>query len=357
MGLSKLKKLTYIVNTTILIMVLGLMGFFYIIKASFLVYFSIPTALIYVIGYYLIFRERLYDYVRLVYFWISLYMGVTTVCLGYGYGFHLYSMSMIPIIFYSVYMGRSLKNTKSVNAIPASIAIVVIYLVCTLIPVFKGPIYSNDLGVDVIFWIVNSIIVFSFLIFYTNMLIKGISSSEDRYIKLAMEDKLTGLYNRHYMLDRLDELAEKDIDTKNKDTNNKDIKDSSAEDDYYIAMLDIDDFKKINDVYGHNAGDFILKSVAEIMKSTCSDSLVCRWGGEEFLVLGYDKTIAAQQMEGLSEKVSREAFVFEENNISLTVTIGIADRNEADSIDKWIQAADIRLYEGKKSGKNRVVYH
>ena len=74
MILENLKKLTYIVNTVILILVFGLMGFFYIIKATFLVYFSIPTALVYLIGYVMISRNHLYGYVCFVYMWLTLYM-------------------------------------------------------------------------------------------------------------------------------------------------------------------------------------------------------------------------------------------------------------------------------------------
>ena len=337
MVLSNLKKLTLIVNTAILLMVFGLMAFFYAIKATFLVYFSIPTALVYVIGYIPISKNRLYGYVVMVYCWLTLYMGVTTVCLGYSYGFHLYCMSMIPIIFYSGYMGRELSG-RHINALYASLGIVAFYLVTTLIPVYRGPIYTSNTGADTLFWIVNSLIVFSFLIFYTNLMIKGIVYSEDRLKKIALEDNLTGLYNRHYMLTQLEAPSDKSSD-------------------FFVAMVDIDDFKKINDIYGHNAGDYILKSVAETMKSVCENSLVSRWGGEEFLVLGYDKAKAMSQMESVRRAINEADLSFESQKIKVSVTIGIAGREEAESIDKWVQIADERLYDGKNSGKNKVVYN
>ena len=98
MELKSIKKLSLTVNTVILIMVFGLMFFFHLCNVTFLVYFSIPTSMIYVIGYCLIHKNKLNIYVWLVFFWLTFYMGVTTICLGYDYGFHLYCFSMIPSV-------------------------------------------------------------------------------------------------------------------------------------------------------------------------------------------------------------------------------------------------------------------
>ncbi|HOC35145.1 MAG TPA: GGDEF domain-containing protein, partial [Ruminococcus flavefaciens] len=86
MKLSHVQKFSAAVNTVILLMVFGLMAFFHLCKVHFLTMFSIPTAMIYFIGYYLIYKEKLLAYVWMVYCWLTFYMGVTTVCLGYGYG-------------------------------------------------------------------------------------------------------------------------------------------------------------------------------------------------------------------------------------------------------------------------------
>ena len=108
MVMHDLKKLTRLINTIILVMVFGLMGFFAISKATFMVWFSIPTALVYILGFFLIQNDRLDIYLRMVYGWLTLYMSLATVCLGYEFGFHLYCMSMIPIIFYTEYMAYKL---------------------------------------------------------------------------------------------------------------------------------------------------------------------------------------------------------------------------------------------------------
>ncbi|MBO5382863.1 MAG: hypothetical protein J6A30_01035 [Ruminococcus sp.] len=146
MELVTAKKLSYTVNTVILMLVFGLMGFFHICEVTFLTIFSIPTAMIYLIGYYLIKKERLALYVWAVYFWLTLYMGLTTICLGYGYGFHLYCFSMIPTMFVTEYISYKLnKKTmkiKSMNAIHISGAIAVFYLLCTGYVSIFGPIYN-----------------------------------------------------------------------------------------------------------------------------------------------------------------------------------------------------------------------
>ena len=137
MDLNRIRRFTYIINTVILLLVLGLAGFFVLCKATFLIWFSIPTLLIYVIGYILIARDRLDIYVRLVYFWITLYMCVCTFFLGYKIGFHLYCMSMIPIIFYTEYMADKLGRPR-VNAFAVSGIIGICYLVCTGYAVLSG---------------------------------------------------------------------------------------------------------------------------------------------------------------------------------------------------------------------------
>ncbi len=123
MDVKNVRKLTLIINTLILFLVFGLAGFFYMCKATYLVWFSIPTALIYVLGYFIIFVDRLDIYVRLVYLWITFYMSLTTICLGYKMGFHLYCLSMIPIIFCTEYIAEQI-GKKKINAFAVSAVVV-----------------------------------------------------------------------------------------------------------------------------------------------------------------------------------------------------------------------------------------
>ena len=336
MTTDKIKRVTYIINTVILLMVIFLLTFFIIFKATFMIYFSIPTMLVYIAGYFLVFKDRLDIYVVMVYFWLTLYMSVSTICMGNDYGFELYSMSMIPIIFVTEYMAFRIKR-KRIKAFPFSIAIVVLYMISTFYVLHFGSVYEVEKNAAKIFWISNSLIVLSFLIFYSSFSVRNIIESENRLNNMAHLDNLTKLYNRYYMMDKLENIE-------------------SAENTAFLAMIDIDDFKKINDIYGHNAGDYVLVHIADIMRSVCKKCTVSRWGGEEFLILYEDKIDKEKNVfEKLRKAIDSEKFVFDDQEIKVTVTIGLAEKINDGPIDKWVQAADEKLYSGKKSGKNKVV--
>ena len=337
MDMAYMKKFATIVNAVILGLVFGLWAFFAVIKVDFLVWFSIPTALVYIVGFFLIHTGKLDSYVWMVYAWLTLYMGVTTVCLGYGYGFHLYCFSMIPIIFFTEYLSYKLRVKPKIRALYFSIGLAVFYLICTGYAAYFGPVYQRDRKTAAFFWIFNGLTVLSFLIYYTNYLIRTTISSEEKLREIAHIDRLTGLYNRHYMLEKLDLLSE-------------------SENAGMLAMADIDDFKKINDSYGHGAGDLVLETVAEIMRREFPGCEISRWGGEEFLILMPKDIEGYEDMpERMRRAVESESITFEENDIPVTVTIGTAYRSSGQSVDKWIQTVDEKLYIGKKSGKNKVV--
>lgn len=335
MDTKRIKRFTFIINTVILFLVIGLAGFFVLCKAPFLIWFSIPTLFVYIIGYILIAKDRLDIYVRIVYFWITIYFCLCTICLGYKIGMHLYCMSMIPIIFYTEYMADKMGKAR-VNAFVVSGIIAIGYLISTGYSAFLGPIYTVDNTIAGAFWIFNSVIVLAFLVFYSRLMLSLIGDYENKLKETALIDRLTGLYNRHYMIGRLESAAK--------------------EAPYFIAMLDIDDFKKINDRYGHNAGDYVLVNVARIMKENCRNSKISRWGGEEFLILTPgDIAGGASLIEQLRSAVEKEDFSFGEDHIKVTITAGLADYTGDISVDKWVNTADENLYKGKKSGKNKVV--
>jgi len=123
-------------------------------------------------------------------------------------------------------------------------------------------------------------------------------------------------------------------------------------------MIDIDHFKKVNDALGHQAGDALLREIAQIIQRCIRDvDTVARWGGEEFVVLGPNtstenaKLAAARVLNAVSQQVFAE---FE--GIKITVSIGIAGLPNPgiDTPEKLINAADIALYEAKKNGRNRM---
>ena len=124
------------------------------------------------------------------------------------------------------------------------------------------------------------------------------------------------------------------------------------------GICDIDDFKLINDNYGHNYGDYVLKTVAKLMKEELSEEIVCRWGGGEFLVIGKNKNNeneAYEKIERVRKLIKEYNFSYEGTDIILTITGGVALYQKGQSVEKWIETADQKLYEGKNSGKNRII--
>ena len=126
-----------------------------------------------------------------------------------------------------------------------------------------------------------------------------------------------------------------------------------------VMMLDIDFFKKVNDKYGHLAGDYVLKEVANIIKNTIRKSDFCgRFGGEEFIiVLPNTKLSGAMRLaERIRENIQNHQFIFNNQKINITISIGITTASKSDSLFSLIQRADEALYEAKNKGRNRVEY-
>lgn len=123
---------------------------------------------------------------------------------------------------------------------------------------------------------------------------------------------------------------------------------------FSLLFFDLDDFKKINDHYGHNIGDIVLAEMAGLVKSSLrKDDALFRWGGEEFIILasGTEMESAVKVAEKLRAKVEEHVFQVVGR---VTLSIGIAEYNRGEEIDTLIERADAALYKAKKNGKNRV---
>lgn len=157
------------------------------------------------------------------------------------------------------------------------------------------------------------------------------------------KDYMTGLYNRRYFFEYGKEIYEK---------NKKDNKSLA------LSIIDIDNFKNINDSYGHDVGDLAIKEVSKVLnKNIISNTLISRLGGEEFCILFYNRS--KEEVEKLLEVIRRS---FENNfieinklKINYTVSIGCSFEYGKD-IDEMVQFADKGLYDAKKLGRNQVRY-
>ena len=335
--LDQMKKLTFWVNT-------GLMGFvafmiwaFAYYGVTIMVWQSVPTAIAYVAMYGLVRKGKLDTYVLITYLLITAYMITATLCMGVSAGYLLYCMSLIPLSFYMEYMGDHL-HTRKMNAMVTSMILVALFLGLSWYVTIHGPIYEVESTFLLRCLIGNAIGVFCFLIGYTRLVTRMVQSSEKQLSDMAHKDQLTGLFNRHYLMSRLETLCGR-----------------TGEQLPWVAMIDIDDFKNINDTYGHQAGDFVLTELARMMRERCSDCEIARWGGEEFLIVADGTTQNMAELETLRQTVAQHAFDCDGMTIPVTITVGVTRCEPDMSLDQWIRAADSKLYQGKGSGKNQVV--
>jgi len=173
------------------------------------------------------------------------------------------------------------------------------------------------------------------------MAIENSKVYEETLLK-SHKDSLTNLWNHGYFQYKLDEEIQK---TK------------SGPEHLSLTLIDIDDFKKYNDTFGHQIGDLALKQIAELItKNSRATDIACRYGGEEFVIimLSTSKKDAVVNAERLRQSV--EKFIFAPSH-RLTISIGIATF-PSDSLEKegLIKKSDLCLYKAKQEGKNRVIY-
>lgn len=155
---------------------------------------------------------------------------------------------------------------------------------------------------------------------------------------LANHDSLTKLQNRYRMPQIYQEYRDRERP-------------------FCVVLGDVDDFKKINDSFGHDCGDQVLKSLADLIHKRVSEKRgsVCRWGGEEILILlpvqwqeGYEI------IEALREEIGELAVEYEGKKIRNTMTFGVSASEEAQTLERLVKLADDRMYQGKVNGKNQV---
>ncbi len=171
---------------------------------------------------------------------------------------------------------------------------------------------------------------------------KALEKAFQKMEKLASTDQLTGLYNRRSLLERIE------IET---------VRMGRTWKPFSFIMLDIDDFKKINDTDGHECGDKVLIILAQILKSSLRlQDVSARWGGEEFLILLPDTPIdgALQLAEKIRHTVASLDVSCKENEVQFTISAGVSSYDHPEPIESIIRKADDALYLAKKAGKNCV---
>jgi two-component system, cell cycle response regulator len=160
--------------------------------------------------------------------------------------------------------------------------------------------------------------------------------------KMTIVDGLTQTHNKRYLFEALDREI---------------LRARRHERPLSLLMFDIDHFKEINDHYGHLAGDYVLRELADTVQSRIRrDEVFARYGGEEFVIVLPETPLdgATALAESIREKVEEHRFVFQGETIRVTISVGCGLISENDTAPEMIQRADEKLYEAKRGGRNRV---
>jgi two-component system cell cycle response regulator len=169
-------------------------------------------------------------------------------------------------------------------------------------------------------------------------------ASVTQTIEMAVTDGLTGLHNRRYLDSHLQTLFDRAVARRRP---------------LSLMITDLDRFKSVNDTYGHDGGDEVLREFARrLRKNVRGIDLACRFGGEEFVVVMPDTeaAIAEKVAERVRAEIAELPFIINGENVSVTVSVGVSSlKRGADSVAELLKRADVALYEAKSGGRNRVV--
>jgi len=164
---------------------------------------------------------------------------------------------------------------------------------------------------------------------------------------LSSKDSLSGLFNHRHFYEEMKKLFDLYLRQKTKGE-----KKSSS-----IIVFDIDFFKKINDSHGHLVGDLTIKHVAETLVDSIRNSdTAFRYGGDEFVLLFNDTSNQEAKIAGekIKENISKRPFIYGKSIINITISGGVASFDEAKDVNELLEKADKRLYQSKKSGRNKI---
>ncbi len=280
---------------------------------------------------------------------VNLFVLLTTLAYGNRLCFNLFCFLLVPASFYITYTAKKYKHPFAVSSLISAISAVtfsfsILFPNDNYMTLFE---YSPTLFVITV--ALNIVITFLLLAIFCFMFTIEMRNStatlenRTRQLKqLSSVDPLTKLANRRSMTEKLNismHLLRKDKKA------------------FSVIMGDIDNFKKVNDTYGHDCGDKVLVMVANTISSQMRDGdFVCRWGGEEILILVNGNIEAAKSLaERILNNICQNEVIHENNTIKVTMTFGVAQANESFRIEDFIQQADNRLYYGKTHGKCQVV--
>lgn len=281
---------------------------------------------------------------------ITFFSSFATLLAGWDWGFMIYLIALTPVSFYLAYsspqFGHGIKKPFFFVSLSMVVFVITRILSTRITPLYTERIFDQHMT---LMYSVNAIISFLALLLFSILFTIEIRQNEIRLEEqysllesVSSKDPLTGLFNRRsmdkYLITALEQAKGDGLV-------------------FSVILGDIDDFKRVNDTYGHNIGDQVLIQVAKTISENASEGCrVCRWGGEEILIfIPENETVTYEVAEKIRQSIEQIRVSFSADYVSVTMTFGIAEYSPGLPFNKLVSIADNRLYYGKRHGKNQVV--
>lgn len=312
-----------------------------------LIYFNVISVIVYLFCIVLCkFGHILPVYISIL-LEVSAYSVVATRFIGWNSFSFCFLLAIVPIIIYfGCFLFKGSKRWIVVSALVLNFAI---FLFMYFRYRYDGPLYDIPDTIRAVHVIFASFVMVFSMIFYNSIYIYSselemvtLEKKNDQLSEDANADALTGLLNRRGFLPVIRNVM------KNKEYCH-----------FCVAFLDIDNFKRINDSYGHDCGDEVLRHISRLVKKEMTGCEICRWGGEEMIIFmkDYDFEVAKQKMEYIRKSVENTPTAFYNKRIPATITIGLEEYSDKyTDAEEIIKVADGRMYYGKQHGKNIVIF-
>lgn len=333
LNLYKNKNLFLIIG--ILIIHLFFSVVFFIYKMPFLVVYNLLSSLLYGI-LLIIHQKKLFLILAIMAFEVPVYSSILGLMIGGHCGSIFFSFAMIPGVYlFAISLERPLLHYILIS-LPSVFA--VFFLISwTGTPIYNETLLATELLISHrVVCIIISIFLLGYLCIGQQKELISSQRANKKYIKrlefISDHDHLTQIPNRRCIIRRVSEMK-----------------------DFMLAILDIDNFKSINDTYGHHVGDQILcRLTRRVLSMLPEDAQMGRWGGEEFLVVyPYHKDSVRQNLEAIRSTIAEKPFGFEDFMLNVSITAGVAWSRKKNTFDEIVAEADFLLYHGKKTEKTR----
>lgn len=310
-----------------------------------LLYFNILSVIVYIFCVLLCSYGIIMPVYISIFMEVSLYAATSVYFIGWECGSPYFIFSIIPIlIYFGSFLFKGSKRWIPVILLAISLSLFVflylrrghmvpVFLVSTNVKAFLMLFTTFSMAISIIFY--NVIFIYS-----SEHELNRLEEENDQLSADAKEDTLTHLLNRRGFMPIIKEVI------------------NNGNEPFCVAFCDIDNFKRINDSYGHDCGDEVLIHITKIIVSLMQGCEVCRWGGEEIIILmrGYDLTSAKNKLEDIRNTIENSPTTFYNKRVSATLTIGVEEYSKSyKDVEDLIKVADERMYYGKQHGKNIVI--